>query len=298
MTARFAPLTALLFAVVLSPFAVLSDPPPSPAPSPEGAPPETGSGELPAAAKGTVYSRLYDEFTSHPNRLVGSDHIDACFQALATELSAAGLEPRFQTYPSLVQKTDRLVLTVDGAEVPGALMLDNGVASWVRPEPLSGPVVYAGDGQLASLEGKDLAGAIAVLDIRHRQAAIPEEAFMHGAKAVVIVGDGSLSQWDAVDLLVRNASLVPAIYLDAEAAEKAGLLDGGAREASIDAFSRLVDTEGRNLYVVLPGEKGWKGSLDTEEILLLSATLDTYGFTPDYAPDCRRAANASGVRWR
>ena len=242
---------------------------------------------------GSVYSRLYSEFTSHPNRLVGSDNIDACFRALAAELSAAGLKPRFQTYPSLVQKTDRLILKVDGAEVHGALMLDNGVASWSLPEPISGPVVYAGDGQLASLEGKDFTGAIAVLDIRNRQAAIPEETFMHGAVAVIIVGDGSISQWDAVDLLVRNASLVPSVYLDAQAAEKAGLLDGKASTASIDAFSRLVDTEGRNLWVVLPGEEGWKGNLDTEEVLMLSATLDTYGFTPDYTPDCRRAANAA-----
>ena len=239
-----------------------------------------------------VYSRLYAEFTSHPNRLVGSESIAQCFAALSNELAAAGLEPRTQTYASLVQKTDRLVLKVDGVEVPGALMVDNGVASWSRPE-ISGPVVYAGNGELPALEGKDLSGAIAVLDVRDHQAAVPEEAFMHGAAAVLVVGDGTLSQWDGVDLLIRNAALVPTLYLDAGAAAKAGLLDGTAKTASIDAFSRLVDTEGQNLWVVLPGEEGWKGNLDTEEVLLLSATLDTYGFTPDYTPDCRRAANAA-----
>lgn len=248
-----------------------------------------------APAADGVYGRLYSEFTSHPNRLVGSQSLDACFTALSNELAAAGIEPRFQTYASLVQKTDRCVLTVDGAEVPGALMLDHGVASWSRPEPITGPVVYAGNGELAALEGKDLSGAIAVLDVRNHQAAEPEEPFMHGAAAAIIVGDGTLSQWDAVDLLTRNAALVPCIYLDADAAEKAGLLaqDGSAHTASIDAFSRLVDTEGKNLWVVLPGEKGKTFNLNTEEVLLLSATLDTYGFTPDYTPDCRRAANAA-----
>ena len=242
----------------------------------------------------SVYSRLYAEFTSHPNRLVGSENLTHCFAALSNELSSAGLTPQTQTFASLVQKTDRCALSYRGAEVPGALMLDNGVASWSYPEPLSGRAVYVGDASLEAIEGKDLSGAIAVIDVRRRQAAELPEPFVHGARAAVIVGDGSLSQWDAIDLLPRAAALIPCVYVDEAPALAAGLLDAdGSETASIDAFSRIVDTVGQNLWILLPGEEGWKGNLDTEEVLLLSATLDTYGFTPDYTPDCRRAANAA-----
>ena len=243
---------------------------------------------------GTIYSRLYAEFTSHPNRLVGSDHLAQCFAALSNELAQAGLEPRTQTFASLVQKTDRCSLSYGGAPVPGALMLDNGIAPWSFAEPLAGPALYVGDGSLEAIEGKDLTGAIAVLDVRGHNAAELPEPFVHGARAAVIVGDGSLTQWDAVDLLPRAAALIPCIYLDEAPARAAGLLDAdGTKTASIDAFSRIVDTVGQNLWIVLPGEKGWTGNLDAEEVLLLSASLDTYGFTPDYTPDCRRAANAA-----
>ena len=252
-------------------------------------PPQTA-----ADANGSVYARLYAEFTSHPNRLVGSDNLNSCFAALSKELAAAGLEPRTQTFASLVQKTDRCSLTYGGEPVSGVLMPDNGVASWSFPEPLSGPAVYVGDGSLAAIEGKDLTGAVAVLDVRNGRAAELPEPFVHGARAVIVVGDGSLSQWDAVDLLPRAAALVPCVYVDAAPAQAAGLLDAdGSKTASIDAFSRLVDTVGQNLWVILPGEEGWKGNLGAEEVLLLSATLDTYGFTPDYTPDNRRAANAA-----
>ncbi|MCL1909645.1 MAG: hypothetical protein FWG05_01780, partial [Kiritimatiellaeota bacterium] len=246
-----------------------------------------------AADESTVYSRLYAEFTKHPNRIAGSEALEASFQALEKELRAAGLNPKRQTFPTLVQETERLSFTYNGAPVTGALMIDNGPAAWVLDEPIAGPVVYAGNGAVADTEGKNLAGAIAVVDATLVGVRL-YDTFMSGAKAVVLVGDETLDQWRAARMTFSTVSLVPRIYVPRAEAEAAGLLaaDGSLR-GSIDARSLLKDRETFNLWVELPHKKGWKGALDREESMTLSARLDTYGFTPDYSPDNRYAANAA-----
>ncbi len=239
------------------------------------------------------YQRLYGEFVSHPNRLVGSDAVNQCFSVLSNELAAAGLDPKVQTYGSLVQTTERCSVAYDGKAVEPVYMVDNGVAPWALPGPISGKAVFIGGGVLEDLEGLELRGNIGVLDARRTDVSL-REPFMHGMKALVLVGDETLDQWHAVGLLARSSALVPCLYMDASVAEAAGLLAAdGTREISLDARSGLRDTVGQNLWVVLPGKAGWTGNLDTEEVVIFSAALDTYGFTPDRTPDNRRAANAA-----
>ncbi len=246
-----------------------------------------------AAAGGGVYERLYAEFAGHPHRRIGSPELDAGFRALEAELRAAGLAPRYQTFRSLVRQTDRCLLTLDGVPVEGVLMLDHGIASWVLDEPLEGPLHFVGNGSIEALSGVDLRGAVVVIDATARGATVPE-AFMHGAAAVILVGDETLDPWRAVRLYGFTATLVPSVYIDRGDAERAGLLRADGRQtARIDAHSVLVDTEGRNLWVELPATEAWQGELNVEEVVMLSATLDTYGMTPDRSPDLRRAANAA-----
>lgn len=246
-----------------------------------------------AQAGTTVYDRLYAEFSRHPHRRAGSEALASCFQALEAELRAAGLEPRRQTFRTLVQETERLSFTYDGQPVDGVLMTDNGPAAFVLDAPISGPVIAVGSGRLQDLDGKDLDGAIAVLDT-----ALPrftaEHVFPRGARAVIIVGDASVDQWRLSALSFSTVSLVPRLYLDRASAMAAGLLDAdGSRHGVIDGRAVLKDRDGVNLWVELPGLPGWTGELGREEVLVLSARLDTYGFTPDYSPDLRFAANAA-----
>ncbi len=258
-------------------------------------PATAAAAELPAAqppASG-VYERLYREFARHPHRRIGSPELDAVFQALDAELQGAGLVPRYQTFRSLVQQTDHCRLTLDGVPVEGVMMVDHAIAPWILDEPIEGPLQFIGPGTLEAFSGRDIAGSVVVVDAALPGARVPE-AFMHGAQAVILVGDEGLDPWRAASLYGFTATLVPTLYMDRAEAERAGLTSAdGSRVARIDAHSRLVDTEGRNLWVELPATEAWTGDLDVEEVVILSATLDTYGMTPERSPDLRRAANAA-----
>lgn len=248
--------------------------------------------DAPAAA-GTVYERVYAALSALPERRVGSENYARAFDAVEAELRAAGLATHRQTFDSLAQVTERLSATYAGAPVEGALLIDNGLANFVLPEPVRGPAYYVGDGSLDAIDGKDLRGAVVVVDIALPGVAL-EECFAHGAAAAVLVGDESADQWRLGGVAFTPLTLVPRVYVPRDRAEAAGLLAAdGSAEFELDARATLRDVQGCNLWAELPCTGGWTNGLAAEELVVLSASLDTYGLAPDYSPDLRLAANAA-----
>ena len=166
----------------------------APAPAQDAAPSPGPSGGAPSATP--VYERVYEALSALPHRRVGSPELDRAFAAVSNELAAAGLSPRYETFDSLAQVTERLSLTYGGAPVgpEGVHLIDNGPASFVLPEPIRGPAVYVSNDSLREIDGKDLRGAVAVLDAQLPEADV-EESFVHGARAVVLVGGPGMDQW-------------------------------------------------------------------------------------------------------
>ena len=245
------------------------------------------------AGGGTVYERVYAALAALPERRVGSENYAKAFDAVEAELQAAGLKTHRQTFDSLAQVTERLSLTYAGKPVEGALMVDNGLAGFVLPEPIRGPAVFVGDGSLDAIDGKDLEGAVAVVDISLPDASL-RECFAHGAAAAVLVGDGTADQWRLGGVSFTPLTLVPRVYVPRDRAEAAGLLAAdGSAELALDARATLRDVQGCNLWAELPCTGGWTNGLAAEELVVLSASLDTYGLTPDLSPDLRLAANAA-----
>ena len=103
-------------------------------------------------AGGTVYDRVYSKLSAFDQRRVGSAELDASFAAIEAELRAAGLEPRYETFDSIVQTTERLDVSYGGAPVK-ALMIDNGAAAFVTDGPIEGPAIFVGDGSVAATWG-------------------------------------------------------------------------------------------------------------------------------------------------
>ena len=101
------------------------------------------------AESGSVYARVYDALAALPERRIGSENYAKAFDAVEAELKAAGLVTHRQTFDSLAQVTERLSLTYSGKPVEGALLVDNGLANFVLPEPVRGPALYVGDGETA-----------------------------------------------------------------------------------------------------------------------------------------------------
>ncbi len=243
-------------------------------------------------AGGTVYDRVYSKLSAFDQRRVGSAELDASFAAIEAELRAAGLEPHYETFDSIVQTTERLEVSYGGAPVK-ALMIDNGAAAFVTDGPVEGPAIFVGDGSVAAIDGKDLRGAVAVVDAALPRATV-EEAFTHGAAAAVLVGGPDLDRWRMAGTAFTSVSPVPRVFVRRADAAAAGLLEAdGSRTLRIDGRAVLEDAAGRNLWVELPAKAGWQGKLGAEEVVLLTATVDTWGLTPDYSPSLRDAANAA-----
>ena len=254
---------------------------------------QSGAEPAPAAAGGSVYDRVYAALSALPERRIGSENYARAFDAVEAELKAAGLVTHRQTFDSLAQVTERLSLAYGGKPVEGALLVDNGLANFVLPEPLRGPAVFVGDGSLAAIDGKDLEGAFAVVDISLPGAAL-QECFAHGALGAVLVGDETTDQWRLGGVSFTPVTLVPRVYVPRDRAEAAGLLAAdGTAELSLDARATLRDVQGCNLWAELPCTGGWTNGLAAEELVVLSASLDTYGLAPDLSPDLRFAANAA-----
>ena len=245
-----------------------------------------------ASSSASVYSNLMAEFSKYDHRLPGSENFDRCFEAVKSELEKAGLTPHVQTFDAMVPRTQWCRFTVDGAEVGPVYPVNGGLMPLVTGGEISAPLLWLGDGSLDALDGKDVEGCIAVLDLGAPGVTF-EHVFPHGARAVILVGSEQASQWSILRVCERGPTMVPRVYIDRATAEAAGLLSADGVKATLDARADFKDTIARNLWVELPGEEGATFALDAEEVAVLSARLDTYGFVPDFTPDLRYAANAA-----
>lgn len=240
----------------------------------------------------TVYERLYGEFTSNDHRMAGSSNFHAAATALKDTLREAGLEPHSQTYQTLVPDVRQLELKVDGITVEPFYALNAGMAAMVGFGPLEGHAVWAADGRFSALDGKNLAGAIALLDFDAPRVTI-ENLMPLGVRAVILTGSGSASQWALTRIEQYGPTPVPLFYIDRTVAEEGGLLPAKGQSIAIKVDFSIKDKQSENILVVLPGTAGREFRLGGEEAVFVSATLDTYGIVPALSPDNRRAANAA-----
>ena len=244
----------------------------------------------PVRAADSVYDQVAAELAKHPHRQPGSPELWASAGAIEKALSTQGVTVNRQLYRTLVQRTRSCVLSVDGVVVPGVLPLGpNGAApttTWGKE--ISGRPVYLGDGQAPRLDGKIIAGSIAVLDLGSDAL---RDVLSLGARAVVFVGDQA-SQWQAATACTELNVSVPRVWMSRAAAEKSGLLDGRIASASlrIDTAWEHVDTA--NLWLRIPAAENASAE-EKAQTLVVSATLDTTGLVPDFNPQGRWAANCA-----
>ncbi len=247
---------------------------------------------VPVMQAGEVYQSVMQELTRHENRLPGSESLASSLAHVEKTLRAAGLEPHRQTYDTIVPETLECRLAIDGAEVgPVYALGPNGPANnTTGGTTLKGPRVYLGSGSLAEMNGKPVEGCIAVLDLDTPNMM---QVLSQGALAIVFVGDGTETQWQARQQFMELDAELPRLFMHRADAERHGLLADTPRTAEISITTVWKDVEAVNLWVEIPGEPGAKFTFDKEEALVLTATLDTFGVVPVLSPSVRTAANCA-----
>lgn len=248
---------------------------------------------VPAVQAGDVYQSVMQELSRHENRLPGSDSFNSSLDHLEKTLKGAGLVTHRQTYDTLVPETTECRLLVDGSEIEGVLPLgpNTSAHNTTGGKVLKGPLVYLGHGTLAEMAGKTVEGCIAVLrfDSPHMM-----QVFSQGALAIVFVGDGTETQWEARRQFVGQAEELPRLFIDKAASDLVELTSNKAgRVAEVSLTTTWKDVVGVNLWVEVKGEAGAKFKFDQEEAIVLTATLDTFGTVPERSPSDRKAANVA-----
>ncbi len=239
-----------------------------------------------------VYDDLMGVFTNCENRLPGSAAYERSFQALEKTLRDAGLEPHVQTFDTLVPRTEVCRLTVAGAAVEPVFAFNEGLAALVTDAPIEGPLLWLGNGSLEAMEGQAVSGCVAVINIDLPASRI-HNAFMKGAKAVLLAGSGRAGRWTTFTLAIDGPAPIPCVFVPADAARLRALREAAGAAVSLEVKSGLRDAQARNLWVEIPGRTGVVFNLGMEEAALVSAPLDTYGAIPEFCPDTRGAANAA-----
>ncbi|MFW5830295.1 MAG: hypothetical protein ACOCXA_08545, partial [Planctomycetota bacterium] len=169
-----------------------------------------------------VYERVMDELVDLPHRQAGTAEYEQALGTLETVLGEHGLEARRQRFDTLVPTTRTCVLrTAGGDELPARpyfLTSNNNLPS-TYGEVLTAPAIWCGSGRGEDVDGLDLTGALAVLEVG---APGIRDVMRMGAVGIILVENESASQWR----VTRHPPLpgTPTVWLPREVAVEHGLL--------------------------------------------------------------------------
>ncbi|MFW5828830.1 MAG: hypothetical protein ACOCXA_01095, partial [Planctomycetota bacterium] len=241
------------------------------------------------AEEPTVYDRVYGGLQELPHRQPGSEEFERSVALLEEVIRDAGLEPHRQTFNTLVPSATTCTFTVDGHPVPDALPFSPPTTSNLPNtygETISGESVYCAWGLPEDFDGKTIRDRIVVLELGSRGL---DQAMRAGAAAIVLVGNDEADVWQT--MRGRPPAGTPVIYLDRPVADDLGLLQE-RRSCSLRLSMRWEDRVATNLWTRIPGT-GTVFDLGLPEVVVLSATLDTFGLIPEQAPQLRQLANVA-----
>ncbi len=231
--------------------------------------------------------------TKHPHRLAGSAYGREAGDYITGRLQALGLETITLDLPLFQTRTQACHLEVDGVKLPLLPLRPNLLMSpTTGAAGVSGPVMYAGQGELADYGSRKPTGAIVVLDYDSHNNW--ERAFALGAKAVVFLGGEE-------DVSVyRKAVPLPVNLLRfyAPASSRAVLdLKKDFTQGKLVSHVNWERGEGRTITAFLPGTspKLEGSTLGRSELMVLSATYDSFGEVPEASPGARAAGNTAAL---
>ncbi len=238
----------------------------------------------------TIYHSVSRQLEQLPHRVPGTPEYYKAAAAIENTLRSAGIEVVRQSFQTPVPEMTTLRFEVAGNEIPiHALMPNNGGLISCGENPLKTEMIYC-PGTPRDWK-QTLSGRIVLLD--WGSGTLLQTVFSEGAKAVVFVGNSQADQWRTAKALSPYQASFPCFYIEEAAARKAGLLEGKALPAVLEAQSRWKNVEGINLWACIPAGEKKDFTLNRPEALLLGARLDTFGMVPGLCRGDRERENAA-----
>ncbi len=243
-----------------------------------------------ARLRGTIehLASLGSRVTGYPGARKAADHI-------AAQLAAIGLENvRTQTFRVAVPIDRGATLRIEGLadEVPLRCLWPNLVRTPTLPrDGLTGPLIYAANAQPTDFDGKDVAGAIVLLEFNCKTDWL--NAFLLGARAVIFVEPQEPIRQEAEAKFLTVPADCPRFWLSRRDAGK--LLppvrsSGVAPQATLTARMDWENAEAANVLAELPGTEP-----SCDDVIVLSAYYDSMSVVPALSPGAEQACSIAAL---
>jgi hypothetical protein len=165
--------------------------------------------------------------------------------------------------------------------------------SQLPPEGLSGNLIYAGNAELSSFNGKDVKDSIVMVDFNCGQQWM--NAPRLGAKAVIFIEPERTMRGEAEAKFVSIPLSIPRFYIkrsDAAALQALALAKKGAT-AKLAASMPWERVQARNFLGILPGKS--KDPKIAKQIIVVQAYYDGMSVVPALAPSAEAATGLAGL---
>ncbi|NNG00286.1 MAG: peptide ABC transporter permease [Desulfobacteraceae bacterium] len=246
-----------------------------------------------------AFREMIREFSGSGDRSTGSPgagHTAAYIRRLFTELGYEQVGA--QSYPvTLLRHTrSQLILPTSPDPVDIPPMLVNAVSpGTIAPGGITGPLVYAGRGELADLNGKAVSGAIIVMDMAAGKNWVNVAAL--GAKALIYVDRKTTNKFFYQEKLELSPVDFPRFWMTSDHAGRVfgdfesapdGLIYGSVRITS-DAGWETIEAE--NIYCLVPGTDPEKA----EELVIVEAFYDSSVWVQGRSPGADEALGIANL---
>ncbi|MCD6593512.1 FtsX-like permease family protein [Candidatus Bathyarchaeota archaeon] len=222
--------------------------------------------------------------TTYSSRFIGTEGYYKATEYIAKKFEEYGLNVTLMDYNVTVPVSYGANLTVTsgpdkGLVIPLYPLMPNNVHPCMTPPGgITGPLVYAGDGSLDNVKGKDIKGSIILMKFNSRDLWLTYASL--GAKAVIFL-EPDYTMPDQVATKRVNVPLnFPRLMVKKEDSPK--LLELARKGAKIRLVSdmRFEIVKAYNILGLLPGTDPDL----SDQIVIISASYDTYSIVPDLAP--------------
>ncbi|MDA3798524.1 MAG: M28 family peptidase [Kiritimatiellae bacterium] len=228
--------------------------------------------------------------TSEPHRLAGTEEFNAAADYIVKELKTAGYDNVIEQEFFIPQLLTDASISIGGKELPMyAIRANLWQGSALRKDKVTVEAFYAGDGSPEAYGDINPIGKIVCLN--YANARRWQDAFAMGAKAVIFIEDGDIPQEFA--RFENITADLPRFYMTQEDFDMSGIRDG-VREVTIQSKPTWQRLTSRNIIAWLPGTDP-DFDLEKEEVIILTAQLDSFGTVPELSNGAKGAANCMAL---
>jgi len=223
------------------------------------------------------FSSLGSRVTGYPGSYLAAEYI-------ANYFSKLGLKVVVQTYSTVVPYDygSSVYLPSTNTSLKAYALWPRGGIQEQIVAGLKGRLYYAGKGEWEDLNGKDLAGAVLLMDFNSGKNWL--RAVSLGAKAVIFIEPDATDKYEALAKGTAVPLNVPLLYVDKEAGEL--LKKAASRQEEVVLYSNLRwrVINATNVIGVLEGES-------PHDVVLISAHYDSWSVVPALSPASENAVS-------